>query len=226
VNNYIHSGEVIVCTAPSGGVTAGTPVLIGQLFGVPIQSADENDDFSLQVKGVCTLARDTNDAAWTVGQPVYWDVGAAKATVDSDGNPRIGSVGAAALTAAATGAVILGGAAGLPSATDENTVIYDHEDDVGGNTLLAAAPIPRKVMIVARVTEAHAGSGSEPAFQIGYTGSLDTFLDVDGTGIDAIGEVQVVTGILPADEALLVTVTDGTGGSEAGKVEVSALAVA
>jgi predicted RecA/RadA family phage recombinase len=111
-------------------------------------------------------------------------------------------------------------AAALLSASADTT-IYDHSDDVGANEVIAAATIDRVVMVTAKVTETLAGSSTSPSFKVGHSGGVADFLDVTaGSGDD----VFFGTGTLPSGSALNVTVADGTGGSEAGKVQISILA--
>ena len=35
MKNYIQPGNIITVTAPTGGVTSGTGLLVGNLFGIP-----------------------------------------------------------------------------------------------------------------------------------------------------------------------------------------------
>lgn len=101
---------------------------------------------------------------------------------------------------------------------------YDHADDAGTNTLLAAdADNDRAVLIIATVTETFAGT-TKPLMKIGETSTVTKFKQIgEGqlTGTD--GLVYVAAGTLSATKALLVTVTNGSGGTPAGKVSVVAL---
>jgi predicted RecA/RadA family phage recombinase len=102
--------------------------------------------------------------------------------------------------------------------------IYDHADDVGVNILIAAqAGIDRTVMVVAKVTETLAGTSTTPVFDVGYATDPDNIIDGLTSGTD--GDVFLGVGTLPAGESLDVTVADGTGGSEAGKLQVAAIVV-
>ena len=57
---------------PTGGVTSGVGVLIGQLFGVALQTAAEGESFELGVEGVFTLAK-TSALQIDIGDALYWD---------------------------------------------------------------------------------------------------------------------------------------------------------
>ncbi|WP_110636250.1 DUF2190 family protein [Salinicola salarius] len=43
--NFNGSGKTLTMTAPAGGVTSGIPVVIGALTLVPLDSADEGEEF-------------------------------------------------------------------------------------------------------------------------------------------------------------------------------------
>lgn len=115
------------------------------------------------------------------------------------------------------------GVAALLAAGLGVSAVYDHEDDDGTNTLLAAdADDDRAVIIVASVTETFAGT-TKPLVNIGETSTVTKFKQIgEGflTGTD--GLVYVAAGTLTATKALLVTVVNGSGGTPAGKVNVTA----
>jgi|GEM_PF-4879251 len=103
--------------------------------------------------------------------------------------------------------------------------IYDHADDVGVNELVAAAPYDRSVLCVAKVTETLAGTTTTPTYEVGSVTAADA-LGVFNAGAQAdVSGIRILQGVLPAGESLDVTVTNGTGGSEAGKVQFTAIAV-
>jgi len=58
--NGISSGEQLTATAPSGGVTSGKLEKVGDMWGVPAASADENDKFALILVGEYELDADTS----------------------------------------------------------------------------------------------------------------------------------------------------------------------
>lgn len=72
MKNGIHTGKVMTYTAPSGGVTSGTPVLIGALLVVPVTSNLEGEKFAGETEGVISFTK-VSAQAWTEGQVIYWD---------------------------------------------------------------------------------------------------------------------------------------------------------
>lgn len=83
--NYKHPGDVVERTAPSGGVTAGTPVVIGSEFLIPLVTAAVGVKFNGALTGVWTLAK-TTGVAWTNGLALFWNAGTSKvSTVPTDG---------------------------------------------------------------------------------------------------------------------------------------------
>lgn len=69
---YVSPGDTVTLTAPSGGVTAGTPVLIGRLLVIPKNTVAQTLPFDGYVGGVHTVAK-VGSQAWTEGANVYWD---------------------------------------------------------------------------------------------------------------------------------------------------------
>ncbi|MCC7539425.1 MAG: DUF2190 family protein [Deltaproteobacteria bacterium] len=73
-NNFRQkSDEPLTLIAPSGGVVAGEPLIIGGLFVTPSTSADEGESFAAEVCSVRRIAKSTS-VAFTQLEPVYWDV--------------------------------------------------------------------------------------------------------------------------------------------------------
>lgn len=71
--SYIQPGDVLnALIAPTGGVVAGTGVMIGNLFTIPQTTAAQTLPFDGYVTGVHSHAKAASQA-WTVGQVVYWD---------------------------------------------------------------------------------------------------------------------------------------------------------
>lgn len=107
MQNYYKSGRVLTFTAPAGGVTSGTPVLIGSLVVIPAASAAVGLQFEGETEGVFTVPK-TAGAAWAEGQVLYWDSTAGSfATAPSATARRAGAAAAAALSADTTGKVRL-----------------------------------------------------------------------------------------------------------------------
>lgn len=87
---FVQPGNTVDAIAPLGGVTSGTPLLIGNLFGVPEVDAAAGETFSLTVVGVHRLAKASG--ALEPGALAYWDVDAANVTGTASGNYLIGVV--------------------------------------------------------------------------------------------------------------------------------------
>lgn len=100
MNNFNGCIYARTKTAPTGGVVGGVPVVIGDLFGVPVATAAEGELFTLAIEGVFTLAK-TTGVAFDEGDSVYFDDSTGKATTDSTKRP-IGHADEAALSAATT----------------------------------------------------------------------------------------------------------------------------
>lgn len=108
MNNYTQPGDIMPFTAPSGGVSAGDGVQIGQLFTVAVTDAAETETFQGKTTGVFTLPK-TSAQAWTEGVLVYWTGTAATTTAGT--NLLIGCAAAAAANPSSTGSVRLNGIA-------------------------------------------------------------------------------------------------------------------
>lgn len=106
-SNLNEPGNVQEFTAPGGGVTSGTPVLIGSLVVVPLVSAAAGVRFNGALAGTWTLPKATG-AAWTEGQVLYFDSAAGNfATAASPTARRAGAAMAVAASADPTGSVRL-----------------------------------------------------------------------------------------------------------------------
>lgn len=115
MRNYVQPGVVLDLTAPTGGVTSGVAVQIGQLLGIPAVTAAEGETFACQVVGVFDVPK-TAAEAWTEGALVYFDSAAGEFTTVSTGNLLAGAAVAAAAGADATGRIRLNGVAQANSA--------------------------------------------------------------------------------------------------------------
>lgn len=84
-------------------------------------------------------------------------------------------------------------------------------DHAGGasQTLLAAAPVARIVLIEGECTETIAGD-NDPTFSVGYSGSVAAAITVaESAALGTAGDHITGSCLLPAGEALLATVADG-----------------
>lgn len=136
--SYIQPGETMTFTAPVGGVSADTPVLIGSLLVVPIADADAAASFAGYVSGVHYGVKAAG-SAWTEGMKVYWDDGNSRFTHDSAAGQLAGVASAAATSAAVVGYVRLDGVshaaaegaqAAIVSVTDSSGYSGTHDDTV------------------------------------------------------------------------------------------------
>lgn len=103
-------GDRLTKTVPTGGVSSGDVNVIRSgatgLIGVWL------DDYSAAASGVLLLTGDhelpaVNNAAFAVGDLLYWDDSANKLTKTATGNTRAGTCTATKATAGTTGRVLL-----------------------------------------------------------------------------------------------------------------------
>src|SRR5262245_39927960 len=110
MNNYHSPGEVMTYVAPTGGVVAGTGLMIGDLFVVPTVDAAEDAKFTGLAKGVVLHAK-TSAQAWTEGVKIYFITSTSLMTTSSGGNILVGVAAKAAANPSGTGYVRLDGVA-------------------------------------------------------------------------------------------------------------------
>jgi predicted RecA/RadA family phage recombinase len=110
--NFIQPGECLEFTAPTGGVTSGTPLLIGSLLVVPLVTAAATVKFNGCTCGVFKVTK-ADSQAWTEGVKVYWDDTNKNFTTTSTANTLCGVAAAAVASTAGltTGYVRLDGVA-------------------------------------------------------------------------------------------------------------------
>ncbi len=113
--NYLRPGRVCTFTAPTGGVTAGVPVLIGSLLVVPETTVAAGLPFEGAAEGIWLLPK-ADAQAWAEGAIIYWDNVAKNCTTVSTSNYRVGVAAAAVASTAGlvTGYVRLNGV-GVPT---------------------------------------------------------------------------------------------------------------
>src|SRR5690606_11093886 len=103
-------GDILTLTAPEGGVTVDTPVLIGNLLVVPTSSAQATKQFEGKRSGVFRDMPKATAAGWTECVALYWDDSAEEFTTVAAGNyGPIGCAAAAAESADTTCTVLLPG---------------------------------------------------------------------------------------------------------------------
>lgn len=106
-------------------------------------------------------------------------------------------------------------------ATDNaSSVLVDHAD-TSPVTLLAAAAVTRLVRSTAICSETLAGT-TAATIKVGIAGTLEALFSVaelaPSTGAGDSGDILDKRYVLPAGQALIATVTPGTGGTPAGKI--------
>jgi len=95
-NVILGDGQIVTRTAPVGGVTSGTPVVIGSEFLIPLTTALVNETFAAQYGGEVWLTADAADT-FTEGLKIYWDPTAGECEdSDSTVNYEIGTACGAA----------------------------------------------------------------------------------------------------------------------------------
>lgn len=87
--SFIQPGCVLEFTSPTGGVTAGVPVLIGALVVIPVDTVAQTLPFRGHTEGVHSAPK-TGSQAWTAGAAVYLDNTNHVFTTVSTGNTRAG----------------------------------------------------------------------------------------------------------------------------------------
>lgn len=70
--NFVQPGGIIEITAPTGGVTSGSPVQIGGIVGIGAKTVLVSESVNIQVEGVFDVSK-VSAQAWAEGQSIYWD---------------------------------------------------------------------------------------------------------------------------------------------------------
>jgi predicted RecA/RadA family phage recombinase len=198
-SNYIQPGKSLDLTAPTGGVTTGVGVLIGNVFAIALQTIAAALGFSGGTIGVWSMAK-TSAQAWVVGEKIYWDPTNKRAdNVATAGFRRIGVCVAAAANPSSTGKVRLDFAIGpiqsaeaLPAAASKNTA--------GGVTLTAAE------LLGGIVVADCAGAGRT------YTLPTAALLVAAMPGVQ-VGDIVRFLLVNGSDAAEAITLAAGTGGA-------------
>lgn len=212
----VAAGNLLIgaaTAAAASGDTVGDVRLNGTARSDGISDAELEDDAvdTAAIQDLAVTTAKINDLAVTTGKLAADAVDGTKLADDAVDSEHIA---AGAVDEEHLSAPLLSAAA--------DTTIYDHADDVGTNAAIASATIDRVVMVSAKVTETLAGSSTSPSFKVGHAGGVADFLDITAGTAD---DIFFGSGTLPSGSALNVTVADGTGGSEAGKVQISIIAV-
>ena len=110
MKNFIQRGDMITVTAPTGGVTSGQGVLVGNLFGVAATTAAEGESVEIATVGVYELPK-LASAVIAAGGRVAWDDTAKQVVLPGTGMVPIGVATVSAGNGAATVRVRLDGVA-------------------------------------------------------------------------------------------------------------------
>jgi predicted RecA/RadA family phage recombinase len=108
MKNFVQEGDALEFTAPTGGVTSGVGVKIGDLLVIATHDAAEGELFRGQRTGVVEHAK-VSAQAWTEGAQVNWDDALKVFTTATTGKFRAGVAVAAAANPSSTGKVLLHG---------------------------------------------------------------------------------------------------------------------
>lgn len=127
--NYIQSGDRLTLTAPYD-VASGAGALVGNIFGVALNTALSGASNEFAVEGVWELTKVTAET-WAQGDLAYWDNTAKKVTQVAYGNTLIGTVTEAAGNTATTGRVNLTEGATKASVELDVTVVNAYMADAG-----------------------------------------------------------------------------------------------
>ncbi len=71
-NNVQTERSVMEFVAPSGGVTSGVGLVVGNMFNVPTVSAAQTEVYVGMVEGTVRLPKATG-VAWARGAKLYWN---------------------------------------------------------------------------------------------------------------------------------------------------------
>lgn len=108
---FVSSGRVVPFTAPTGGVTAGTPVLISDLLVVPRTTVAATLPAEGDAEGIHKSMPKATGQTWAEGAILYWDNTAKNFTTTATANRRAGTAVVAAASGDTTGTVRLDGIA-------------------------------------------------------------------------------------------------------------------
>jgi predicted RecA/RadA family phage recombinase len=89
MKTLIQNGDVITVPAPTGGISSGEGVLVGNLFGVAATTAAEGEPAEVASTGVYTLPKAAS-AVLALGARVSWDNAAKVVTTPGTGRYPIG----------------------------------------------------------------------------------------------------------------------------------------
>ena len=231
MNNYVMSGDTLTLAAPYD-VLSGGGFKVGNIFAVAAFDAPSGTDVEGTTEGVFDLAKDTS--VFAVGDLVYWDDVAKKATSTVGSNLLIGGAAAAAVTGAAVVRVNLFGVPGFSGQASGLKVahaLYDFAVDGGATCTPANSDtIPDNAVVfggVVNATAACTASGSATvAIGTAVGSAANSLLTATGKaslGLDAVVVPTCQATPFKMTAAGKINVTIATGPLTAGVIEVWAL---
>jgi len=110
MKTFIQRGDMISVAAPTGGVTSGQGVIVGNLFGVAAMSVAEGESVEIATVGVYELPKFAS-AVIAAGAHVAWDDTAKEVVLPDTGMVPIGIATVAAGNGVTTVQVRLDGVA-------------------------------------------------------------------------------------------------------------------
>jgi predicted RecA/RadA family phage recombinase len=158
---YQQPGDCLTFTAPTGGVTSGTPIVIGGRFVIPTTTAAAGATFEGMLVGVHRLPK-TGSQPWSEGQKIYWDA----ANTRSDSDPTLGIFIGHAASSVGSGSGETTGAVSLLGYGPVGEVFHVRKRFTvaqvnAGVTLVPAVP-GRKVRMIDAAVIATGGAASQP----------------------------------------------------------------
>lgn len=179
MKNYLQKGEKFAYTC-GGTVNSGDFVVQGDLYGVAEESGGSGDVITVLREGVFLLPKATG-TAWSQGDRLFYDVSGPNFTKDATKTSLRAVAFAAALSADATGLVLLNETGGLKTvagqattATASDTIVTGLSKLVGAIASLDDSPIDDPIMATASIGD-QAGSPAAGSFL------LKTWKDTGGT---------------------------------------------
>lgn len=106
MKKFVMEGDALDLTAPSGGVTGGTPYKIGSIICIAAATVAVGLTFVGYTEGVYDVPKATG-AAWAEGDLLYWDDTAKNFTKTASTNQKAGYAVAAAVSGATEGRIRL-----------------------------------------------------------------------------------------------------------------------
>jgi hypothetical protein len=189
---------------------------------------------------------------WVDGNLVFYDKDVAK-IIEIDGNNRAVDISSGSklklagtqlsATAAKLNAAVTYVDSLTPAAADLNagyalvggmtggSANADHLDTAAAVEVLAANGAGdgnRALLIIVKCTETLAATTNLPVFQLGDGTDVAAFATIGHGGNPATlseNDISVFSGVLTEARPVEITVTDGTGGSEAGSIQVFVIAL-